>query len=224
MTSRRGDAASLDPVAFIRERTRLAPVRGVPEVRLHMAHEATGLWRLTAIANREAPPPYWAFPWAGGLALARHLLDHPAVVAGRRVFDLGSGSGLVAIAALKAGAAEATAAEVDPFGVAAIGLNATANEVAVRVVSADVTGGAAPEADVVTVGDLFYDALLAARVTAFLDRSLAGGAVVLVGDPGRAYLPRERLRLVAEYATSDVGEVENAPLKTTGVFAFQSKS
>lgn len=196
------------------------PVRGIPEVLLFTAHEATGLWRIAADQDGDAPPPYWAFPWAGGMALARHLLDRPEMVAGRRVLDLGSGSGLVAIAAMKAGAARVDAAEIDPFGVAAISLNAAANGVTIGVIARDIVGDPAPAVDVVTVGDLFYERTLAERVTTFLDRCLAAGVAVLIGDPERAYLPYGRLVLLGEYPTPDVGEVEDAPMKVSRVFAF----
>jgi predicted nicotinamide N-methyase len=210
----------IDPVQFIRANTRLVPVKGIPAVSLFTAHEATGLWRLAADRDGEAPPPYWAFPWAGGMALARYLLDRPETVAGRHVLDLGAGSGLVAIAAMKAGAAQVDAAEIDPFGVAAISLNAAANGVAVRIIPRDILAEAAPTVDVVLVGDLFYEQGLAERVTAFLDRCLAAGTAVLIGDPERAYLPYGRLRLLGEYPTPDVGEVENAALRLSRVFAL----
>ena len=189
---------------------------------LYTAHEATGLWRLAA-GDDNAPPPYWAFPWAGGMALARYLLDHPETVAGRTVLDLGSGSGIVAIAACKVGAVSVAAAEIDRYGVAAIALNAAANGVAIDIIAHDLTGGAPPAVDVVLVGDLFYDAELARRVTPFLDTCLATGAVVLVGDPERAYLPYGRLRLLGEYPTPDVGEVEDAAVKVSRVFAFEPR-
>jgi predicted nicotinamide N-methyase len=212
--------ASIDPASFIRGHTRLSPVRGLEAISLHIAHEATGLWRLAANDADDAPPPYWAFPWAGGMALAHYLADHTHAVAGLRVLDLGSGSGLVAIAAMKAGAARVDAAEIDPFGVAAISLNAAANGVAIDVIARDIVGGPAPAVDVVTVGDLFYERALAERVTAFLDRCLAAGAAVLIGDPERAYLPYGRLLLLGEYPTPDVGEVEDAPMKFSRVFAL----
>ena len=215
--------APIDPVSFIREHTRLTPVRGLEAISLYTAHEATGLWRLAANDTDDAPPPYWAFPWAGGMALAHHLTDHADAVAGRRVLDLGAGSGLVAIAAMKAGAARVDAAEIDPFGVAAISLNAAANGAAVHIIARDILGGPPPAVDVVTVGDLFYERALAERVTVFLDRCVAMGTVVLIGDPERAYLPYGRLRLLAEYPTPDVGEVEDAAMKVSRVFAFENQ-
>ena len=212
----------IDPVAFIRDNTRLAPVPGVPEIRLHAAHQATGLWRLAAETSDDAdpPPPYWAFPWAGGLALARHVLDRPATVAGKRVLDLGAGSGLVAIAAGRAGAASVLAAEIDPFARAAIAENARENAVAVLLAEGDLTAGPPPEVDLILVGDLFYEAGLAARVAGFLDRASATGIAVLVGDPGRAYLPGPRLVALADYRVHDVGDVEAAAVSRGVVYAW----
>jgi predicted nicotinamide N-methyase len=214
----RAPRARPDPHAFIRDNTRLAPVPSLPGIRLHTAHEATGLWRLAE--GDDPPPPYWAFPWAGGLALARHVLDHPETVRGRSILDLGAGSGLVAIAAMKAGAAFALAAEIDPYGVAACALNAAANGVAVEVIADDLTAGPPPPVDVVLVGDLFYEPALALRVIVFLDRCRAAGTTVLIGDPRRAYLPMERLRLIAEYHVPDVGDVESAGKPPAGVFTL----
>jgi predicted nicotinamide N-methyase len=222
--TRSGRRARPDPVAFVRENTRLVQVPSLPEIRLYTAHEATGLWRLAGADTADPPAPYWAFPWAGGMALARHLLDHPGTVAGLRILDLGSGSGLVGIAAMKAGAGCATAAEIDPYAIAAIGLNAAANNVDLTVQGDDVTGGPAPAVDLVAVGDLFYESGLAERVTAYLDRCLAAGVAVLIGDPWRAYLPHGRVRLIAEYAVPDVGEVEDATTKASGVFALTALS
>ncbi len=213
-----------DPVQFIRTNTRLAPVPSLPDIRLHTAHEATGLWQLgeSEADGADPPPPYWAFPWAGGLALARHIRERPRTVAGRRVLDLGAGSGLVAIAAAMAGAGAVSAADVDPYAVAAIGLNAAANGVAVAVIADDLTGGPPPPVDLVLAGDVFYERGLAGRMTAFLDRCLAAGVEVLVGDPGRTYLPRARLRLIAEYRVPDVGEVEGVAKKPSAVFALEA--
>ncbi|MEJ0012660.1 MAG: 50S ribosomal protein L11 methyltransferase [Bauldia sp.] len=216
--SRKTRPPRLDPLAFIRENTRLAPVPSQPDIRIHMAHEATGLWRIAE--GSDPPPPYWAFPWAGGLALARYVADHPEIVRSRRILDLGTGSGLVAIAAMKQGAASALAGDVDPYAVAAATLNAAANDVAITVTGRDLTGGPPPAVDVVLVGDLFYEAALAARVARFLDGCLAAGIEVLVGDPHRAYLPLERLRLIAEYAVPDVGDVEGRTPRPGAVFAF----
>jgi len=214
--------ARQDPRQFILANTRATPVRSIPEVRLYTAHEATGLWRLAELNDdgSEPPPPYWAFPWAGGMALARHILDRPETVAGRRVLDLGAGSGLVAIAAMRAGASVALAAEIDRYGVAAIELNSGANDVAVTVIGRDIIGEPPPPVDLVAVGDLFYEQDLATRVTAYLDRCLAAGIDVLIGDPWRAYLPHGRVQLIAEYSVPDVGEVEDAATKTSGVFAL----
>ena len=211
-----------DPLQFIRANTRLVPIRSLPEIRLHTARDATGLWRLSKPNEdgSDPPPPYWAVPWAGGMALARHTLDRPETVSGLRVLDLGAGSGLVAIAAAMAGASEVIAAEIDRYAIAALGLNAAANGVAVAVIGDDLTAGPPPPVALVVAGDLFYERDLAERVIAFLDRCLANGIDVLVGDPGRAYLPRSRLRLLAEYLVPDVGEVEDAAIKASAVFAL----
>ena len=171
----------------------------------------------------DPPPPYWAFPWAGGMALARHILNRPETVAGRRVLDLGAGSGLVAIAAAMAGASAVVAAEIDRYATAAIGLNAAANGVEVAVVGDDLTAGPPPPVDLVAVGDLFHERALALRVTAFLDRCFAAGIDVLIGDPRRAYLPYARLHLVAEYSVPNVGDVEDAATKLSAVFALEAE-
>jgi predicted nicotinamide N-methyase len=212
-----------DPIRFIADNTRLVPVPSLPGIRLHTAHAATGLWRLSQPDEdgAEPPPPYWAFPWAGGMALARYILARPETVIGRRVLDLGAGSGLVAIAAAKAGASAVTAADIDRYALAAISLNATANDVAVAVLGDDLSFGPPLPVDLVAVGDLFYERDLAERITAFLDRCRLAGIDVLVGDPGRAYLPRPRLRRLAEYVVPDVGEVESAATKPSAVFAFE---
>jgi predicted nicotinamide N-methyase len=154
------------------------------------------------------------------MALARHILDRPETVVGKRVLDLGAGSGLVAIAAMKASASVAFAAEIDPYGIAAIDMNAAANDVRATIVGRDITGEPPPPVDLVAVGDLFYEQNLAIRVTAFLDACQAAGLDVLIGDPWRAYLPHGRVQLIAEYSVPDVGEVEDVDAKTSGVFAL----
>lgn len=201
-----------DAVAFIRQNLAVLPV--IADISLYTAHPGSGLRRLAD--NDDAAPPYWAYRWAGGLALAHHVLARPETVRGRRVLDLGAGSGLVGIAAAKAGATGVLSAEIDPNGIAAIGLNAGLNGVTVTAVGDDLVGGTPPEVDVVLVGDLFYAPELAERVTAFLDRCLAADIEVLVGDPGREFLPLARLEQMAEYAVADVGSGA-APGK---VFAF----
>ena len=212
-----------DPVAFIRANMLIAPVPSLPEILLYTAHPATGLRRLVDFDEEEAEPqpPYWAYPWAGGAVLARYILDRPQVVAGRRVLDLGAGSGLVSIAAAKAGARTVIAAEIDRNGVAALGLNAAANDVAIAVIGEDITAGTPPAVDIVTVGDVFYAQDVAERVIPFLDRCRAAGMEVLIGDPGRTYLPRSRLRLLAEYKVPDFGETKDTAMKPSGVFSFE---
>lgn len=215
------DFLEANRVRFIQEHLALQPVPTLEHIRLHTASSASGLRHLprSAAKNRQ-PPPYWAWQWAGGMVLARYLLDHPQVVAGRRVLDLGAGSGLVAIAAAKAGARSVIAADIDPIAAAAIALNAEANSVAVSIATGDPTENPPPEVDVIMVGDLFYERGLARRVTAFLDRCLDAGIAVLIGDPGRAHLPRARLRIVAEYAVPDFGDAKGAALKPSAVFAL----
>lgn len=195
----------MDLEAFIRDRLPLEPVPGVPEIRLHRAGPRSGLMRL-ADADADFGSPYWARPWGGGLALARHVLDHPETVAGQCVLDLGAGSGLVAIAAALAGARETRAADIDPYAITATRLNAAANGVAVETTLGDLTAGEPPDVDLLLVGDLFYDRVLAMRVEAFLRRCLAARTAVLIGDPWRAPLPDERLRIVAEYPVADYGD------------------
>lgn len=214
--------ARLDVETFIRANMPLVPTPSIAGISLHTARPSSGLWRLLGTGATGAHSPYWAYPWAGGAALARHFLDHPEIVRRRRVLDLGAGSGLVAIAAAKAGAAMVAAVDTDPFAAVAARVNAAANTVEISIVRHDLTDGPPPAVDVIAVGDLFYDQQLALRVTAFLDRCLTSGIDVLVGDPGRAYLPLSRLRLVAEYEVADFGDA-NAT-KPGYVFSFIGES
>jgi predicted nicotinamide N-methyase len=211
-----------DPLAFIRAETRLLPVPHAPEILLHVADEATELWQKTEeeLGEIGLPPPFWAFAWAGGQALARYILDHPETVRGKRVLDFASGSGLVAIAAMKAGAAEVAACDIDAFAVAAIGLNAEANEVAVAPVQADLVGQDGGW-DAVLAGDICYERDLAARVAEWLMRLSRRGATVLIGDPGRSYLPREQLDNLAQYQVPVTRTLEDADIKETGVWRFR---
>ena len=205
-----------DLPAFIRANLPVAPVPGIPEIRLHKAVPASGLARL-ADGDACFGSPYWAHHWAGGLALARHVLDHPETVAGRRVLDLGTGSGLVAIAAATAGAGAVLAAEVDRYAVAALRLNLALNQVTATILHADLTAGEPPDVDLLLVGDLFYAPDLAERVTAFLDRGAERGIPALIGDPWRAPLPLARLTELARYEVAEAGPHTSRPC---GVFRF----
>jgi predicted nicotinamide N-methyase len=167
------------------------------------------------------PPPWWAFAWAGGQALARYLLDNPALAAGRRVLDLGAGSALAGIAAMKAGAAAVLAADTDPFALAAIGLNAAVNGVAVDATGDDLLAAPPAAFDLVLVGDLFYERALAERVLAFLETGLAHGSAVLVGDPRRSYFPKERFAAVAEYSVPVTRDLEDMEIKRTSVWRLR---
>ncbi|MFN3685352.1 class I SAM-dependent methyltransferase [Salinarimonas sp.] len=212
-----------DAPAFIRANTRALPVPHAPEIVLHVADEATALWERTEeeLGAIGLPPPFWAFAWAGGQALARYLLDTPETVRGARVLDFASGSGLVAIAAAMAGAARVEAAEIDPFALAAIALNAQANGVAVAPRAGDLVG--ADEGwDVVLAGDVCYERDMAARVVEWLVRLEARGALVLIGDPGRSYLPKDRLHPLATYEVPVTRALEDAEIKRASVWALRA--
>jgi len=206
--------------AFVRAHTRLSHASHVPEIQLYLAEDAFDLWeKVEAEVGRTGlAPPFWAFAWAGGQALARYVLDHPEVVAGKHVLDLAAGCGVVAIAAAKAGAARVVANEIDQFAIDAIVLNADANDVTVETVFGDMVDGDAGGADVVLAGDIFYDKAMTGRMMPFIQRLRARGATVLVGDPGRAHLPREKFTELSRYQVPVPKALEDAEVKTTIVF------
>ncbi|MEV0806786.1 50S ribosomal protein L11 methyltransferase [Micromonospora sp. NPDC050200] len=200
------------------DRLRLVPTPFVPEVWLHLAEDAIVWWaRMEAAAGHTLPPPYWASAWAGGQALARHLLDHPELAAGRRVLDLAAGSGLVAIAAALAGAGKVVANDIDPYAVAAVTVNARANRVAVAASEGDLLDGDGTGVDLLLAGDVLYDAALAGRVLPFLRRAADAGAVVLVGDPDRGHLPSAALDVVASYPVPTTEPFVDSPVRRVQV-------
>ena len=208
--------------AFILENTRLQTPPHTPELELHLADEITPIWRMTeeALAEIGLPPPFWAFAWAGGQALARYILDNPEVVAGKRVVDFASGSGIVGIAAMRAGAAHVLAADIDGFCGAALSLNATANGVAVDFTDANLLDAPAPAADVILAGDICYEKPMADAVMAWLATARALGTSVLIGDPGRSYFPRSGLTRLAEYQVATTRELEDQEVKKTSVWTL----
>ncbi len=210
----------VDHPEFIRQNTSLMAPPLVPEVVLHLAHEAVPIWQKTEeeLGEIGLPPPFWAFAWAGGQALARYVLDHPALVAGKTVLDLATGSGLVGIAAKKAGARSVLAADIDLFATAAARLNAQANDVALDITDDDLLQNEPGRFDVILVGDLFYEKDLAARVHAWLKQGQAQGALVLIGDPGRSYLPKSALIHVIDYNVPVTRELEDSEIKRTAVW------
>jgi predicted nicotinamide N-methyase len=199
-----------DPASFLRAHTRRTAHPLVPEIALHLADALTPLWQATEawLAREGIAPPYWAFAWPGSAALARWLLDAPAPVAGRRVLDFGCGSGLAAIAAAKAGAAEVLAADIDPLAAAATRLNAEANGVAVATTTRDVVGEAG-RWEVILAGDVCYEKPMAERVLAWLRAEAARGVEVVLADPGRAYLPREGVAPLARLLVPTTRELED---------------
>jgi predicted nicotinamide N-methyase len=219
--------------AFIRANTEILSPPLVPEIKLHLAHEAVPLWEKTEeqLGEIGLPPPFWAFAWAGGQALARYVLDHPETVRAKRVIDLASGCGLVGIAAMQAGASGVLAADIDAFAVAAIEINAAMNahsfnrhppleagQDGLRGTDQDLLQYPAPSVDVVLVGDLFYEKSLAAKLHAWLGEANARGITCLIGDPGRTYLPKDKLQKVAEYNVPVTRDLEDAEIKRTAVW------
>jgi predicted nicotinamide N-methyase len=209
--------------AFVLRHTTLRPVPGLEEVRLHLADEILPLWRAVQqeTGDEDAPLPYWAFAWVGGLAIGRYLRDHPEAVAGRRVLDFASGSGLCATQAARLGAAHVTATDIDPFAMAAIEVNARSNSCRVAVGVRDVLADEPPGVEVILAGDCWYEAGLAARVLPWLLRARAHGTDVLVGDAGRRYLPQESLVELASYDVRTTTELEDLALKRGKVFRLR---
>jgi predicted nicotinamide N-methyase len=207
--------------AFVRRETRLQPLPDVPGVRLYVADDVMGVMSLAGdmLDQADPPLPFWAFPWAGGLAVARYLQDHPDEVAGRRVVDVASGSGLCAIVALRLGAASAQAVDIDPFSEAAVALNARANGVRISFSRHDILDDEPPASDVILAGDVCYEETMAERMVGWLRLAAERGTRVLVGDPGRAYLP-SGMTCLATYRVSTSLELENAEIKASAVYTF----
>jgi predicted nicotinamide N-methyase len=207
---------------LVQRHTRVTPVPGLEALRLHLSDDVLGLWHAVQVDTRDpdAALPYWAFAWAGGLAIARYIDEHPEAVASRTVFDVASGSGLCAIAALRAGATQATANDVDPFAAAAIGLNARANGVRVSILAHDVLDEPVPDADVILAGDCCYERGVAARIMPWLERARDRGITILVGDPGRRYLPTGTLSELAEYEVRTTTDLEDMELTRAWVYTF----
>ena len=206
----------MNPEAFIRANAALLAPPLVPEIKLYLATEVVPLWRATEdeLAKIGVPPPYWAFAWAGGQALARYILDNPALVSNKTVLDIGSGSGMVALAAAKAGATQVLAADIDAFSCAAIGLNAAANQLDIAVTQEDIIGQHSAW-DVILVGDLFYERPLAERLLAWLAPLKA---TALLGDPGRSYFPKHGVETLATYTVQTTRDLEDREIRETGVY------
>ncbi len=210
-----------DPKNFILANTDLMRPPHVPEVQLHLASEAHELWLKTEDELQEIglPPPFWAFAWAGGQGLARHVLDHPELVAGKRVLDFATGSGLVAIAAAKAGAAQVIAADIDPWVETAVALNAAANDVALAFTRENLVGQKV-EADIILAGDVFYDRDFAEALLPWFKQLSGQGKQVVVGDPGRSYCPKDNLSALATYDVPVTRALEDSEVKRTTVWRF----
>jgi predicted nicotinamide N-methyase len=210
--------------AFILRHTRLQRPPHVPELRLRLADDIVALWHQTEEEQgiQDAPPPFWAFAWLGGQAIARYLLDHPKDVVGKRVVDFATGSGLCAIAAMQAGAAHVLATDIDPFCAMAVTMNAWANGMRVAFTGHDLLDADPPETDIILAGDICYEAPLATRALSWLKMAHTRGTRVLIGDPGRAYFPREGLIQLADYQVPTTREMEGVAVKRTGVFTFPS--
>ena len=212
----------MNHIDFIRQHTELLSPPLVPEVRLHLAHEAIPIWQKTEdeLGALGLPPPFWAFAWAGGQALARYILDNTEIVRNKSILDLASGSGMVAIAAMKAGALSVLAADIDDFSIAAIKLNAKANACEIVTTSHNLLGQPAPHFDVILVGDMFYEKTTAEKCLEFLKTSNAN---ILIGDPSRSYLPKEQLQKIATYSVPVSRDLEDTEIKQTSVWKLASR-
>lgn len=208
--------------AFIEAHTEILSPPLVPELRLHLASEVTPLWHATEefLDRTGLPPPYWAFAWPGGQALARHILDHPELARGRSVLDFAAGSGLVAIAAARAGAARAVGSDIDAAACTAMRLNATLNNVEIGIQSDDLTGGLDRAADLILAGDVCYERAMAERVSAWLLQQARQGATVLLADPGRAYRPQDGLEELARYRVPTSRDLEDSETRETVVWRY----
>lgn len=204
---------------FITRTTELRPVLDLPEIRLHTGSDVMALMALTGreLGLADPPLPFWAFPWAGGLGVARYVAEHPEAVAGRTVLDLATGSGLCGIVAARAGAAHVAAADIDPFAEAAVTLNARANGVELAFMRGDLTQGPPPDAEVILAGDVCYESAMAAAIVPWLERAAAAGSVVYLGDPGRTYLP-PGLPEVGRYRVHTTRELEPTTQRDVGVY------
>lgn len=211
-----------DPERFILENTSVLSPPHVPEIRLHLASEVHDLWLKTEEDLEEIglPPPFWAFAWAGGQGLARYILDHPETVEGKRVLDFASGSGLVALAAAKAGAAEVLAADIDPWARTAVRLNAALSDVDLAFTDDDLIGRSV-DFDVVLAGDVFYDSDFARALVEWFVSLAESGCLVLVGDPGRSYRPTAHLEPLATYEVPVTRALEDSEVKKTTVWKFR---
>ncbi|MBM3597122.1 MAG: methyltransferase [Alphaproteobacteria bacterium] len=211
---------SSDAADFVLRQTALGHPALVPEIALRLASDALPLWHATeeVLSAEGLPPPYWAFAWPGGQALARHILDHPETVAGKRVLDVGAGSGIAAIAAAKAGAARTTAIEIDPFAIAALRINSGENAVAIEILEVDPIGRSDLAADIVLIGDLCYERPMADRLVPWLKQLAGAGTLVLLGDPGRAYLPKAGLVEVARHLVPTSRELEDREIRETVIW------
>ena len=211
-----------DPTGFILANTRLQVVPHTPEISLWLADEVTPIWRMTEeeLGEIGLPPPFWAFAWSGGQGLARWLLDNPHEVAGKRVLDFATGSGLVGIAAMKAGAAHVLGCDIDPFCAAAVALNARANGVAMDFTDANLLDAPPPLVDVICAGDVCYEKPMTDRVLAWLAQAQSQGARILIGDPKRTYFPKDGLTFLAEYSVPTTRELEDFEIKRSGVWSM----